>query len=308
MSLFSLIAVLLLEQVRPLSYRQAVLEPLVRLADSVERRFNAGESPNGMLAWLLLAGIPSLSVLLVFLLLLAINPLLAWAWNVAVLYLTMGFRQFSHYYTDIQLALRMEDLPRARELLAEWRGRPAGGLSASEVARLAIEEALVASHRHVFAVLVGFVLLPGPAGAVLYRIAAVLDERWGARRDAEFGDFGAFARRAFAFIDWLPQRVTAFGFAVVGNFEDAVYCWRTQAARWAAEAPGIVLASGAGALGVRLGMPLAEEGELAERGELGVGHEADVDFMQSAVGLVWRALVLWLLLLLLLGLASLVGR
>jgi cobalamin biosynthesis protein CobD/CbiB len=40
---------------------------------------------------------------------------------------------------------------------------------------------------------------------------------------------------------------------------------------------------------------------------MGTGDAADVDFMQSAVGLVWRALVLWLLLLLLLGLASLVG-
>jgi adenosylcobinamide-phosphate synthase len=70
---------------------------------------------------------------------------------------------------------------------------------------------------------------------------------------------------------------------------------------------GIILASGAGALGVRLGMPVVESGEVADRAELGTGDEADVDFMQSAVGLVWRAIVLWVVLLLLLGLASLVG-
>ena len=107
------------------------------------------------------------------------------------------------------------------------------------------------------------------------------------------------------------MRITAAGFAIVGNFEDAVYCWRTQANKWpdslSGSGIGIVLASGAGALGVRLGMPVVEAGEIADRAEIGTGDEADVEFMQSAVGLVWRALLLWLLLLLLLGFANMVG-
>lgn len=307
MSLFSLIVVLLLEQVRPLPYQQFVCGPLAWLADFLEGHFNAGDHKHGALAWLL--AVVSLTLIsgLVFLVLYQLNPLLAWVWNVFILYLTMGFRQFSHYYTDIQLALRMGDVPHARQLFAEWRGRPADDLSSSDIARLSIEEALAASHRHVFGVLVGFVLLPGPCGAVLYRVASFLAEYWGKRRSAEFGDFGTFAQQAFSIIDWLPLRVTAAGFAIVGNFEDAIYCWRTQADKWPDDGLGIVLSSGAGALGVRLGMPVVEAGEIADRVEIGTGDEADVDFMQSAVGLVWRALVLWLLLLLLLGLASLVG-
>ena len=162
-----------------------------------------------------------------------------------------------------------------------------------------------------FGVLVCFVLLPGPCGAVLYRAAAFFADQWGRRTDADAGSFGTFSQQAFAVIDWLPLRVTAAGFAVVGNFEDAIFCWRTQADKWPdghlGNGIGIVLASGAGALGVRLGMPLVEAGEIADRAEMGTGDEADVDFMQSAVGLVWRALLLWLLLLLLLGLASLIG-
>ncbi len=307
MSLFSLIVVLLLEQVRPLPYQQFVRGPLAQLADFLEGHFNAGDHRQGALAWLLAVVSLTLFSGLVFFVLYKLNPLLAWAWNVFVLYLTMGFRQFSHYYTDIQLALRMGDVPHARQLFAEWRGRPADGLSSAEIARLSIEEALVASHRHVFGVLVWFVLLPGPCGAVLYRVASFLFERWGKRQGAEFGDFGTFAQQCFVIIDWLPLRVTAAGFAIVGNFEDAIYCWRMQADKWPDDGLGIVLASGAGALGVRLGMPVVEGGEVADRAEIGTGDEADVDFMQSAVGLVWRALVLWLLLLLLLGLASLVG-
>lgn len=322
MSLLSLVVVLLLEQVRPLPYQQLVGRPLGWLAEFLESRFNAGGYRHGVLAWLLV--VPGLTLLsgLVFLALYRLHPLFAWGWNVLVLYLTMGFRQFSHYYTDIQLALRMGDLPHARKLLAEWRGRSSDGLSSTDVARLAIEEALAASHRHVFGVLVWFVLLPGPCGAVLYRAAAFFSACWRQRRAQprqdtllpsllpeihELGEFGRFAQQAFALIDWLPLRVTAAGFAIVGDFEDAIYCWRTQAAQWPDDGLGIVLASGAGALGVRLGMPVVEAGEIADRAEMGTGAEADIDFMQGAVGLVWRALVLWLLLLLLLGLASLVG-
>jgi len=311
MSLFSLLAVLLIEQIRPLPYRRFIHEPLARLARFLEDLFNTGERSHGLVAWLTAVGGLVLVAGAVYAALYAINPLLSWLWNVLVLYLTMGFRQFSHCYSDIQFALRMDDVPHARKLLADWRGRSTDGLSSSEIARLSIEEALRMSHRHVFGVLLCFVLLPGPCGAVLYRAAAFFADRWGRRTDADAGCFGKFSQQAFAVIDWLPLRFTASGFAIVGDFEDAVYCWRTQADKWPENRSGsdigIVLASGAGALGVRLGMPVMEAGEIADRAEMGTGDEADVDFMQSAVGLVWRALLLWLLLLLLLGFASLVG-
>ncbi len=306
-----MVAVLLIEQIWPLPYRRVVHEPLSRLARFLEGLFNAGERSNGLIAWVTAVGGLVLFAGGVHVALHALNPLLAWLWSILILYLTMGFRQFSHYFTDLQLALRMDDLPHARKLLAEWRGSPTDGLSSSDIARLAIKEALSASHRHVFGVLVCFVLLPGPCGAVLYRAAAFFAEVWGKRTAADAGGFGKFSQQAFAVIDWLPLRLTATGFAIVGNFEDAIYCWRTQADKWpdtpSGSGIGIVLASGAGALGVRLGMPVVEAGEIADRAEVGTGDEADVDFMQSAVGLVWRALLLWLLLLLMLGFASLVG-
>lgn len=324
MALFSLIAVLLIEQIWPLPYRWAVHAPLEKLATYLERLFNAGERRQGMIAWLVAVFGLVLVVGGVYAILHAVNPLLAWSWSVLILYLTMGFRQFSHYYTDIQLALRMDDLPHARTLLAQWRGQSADGLSSTEIARLAIEKALCASHRHVFGVLVCFVLLPGPTGAVLYRAAAFFAEVWGQREDADVGHFGVFSRQAYRLIDWLPLRVTAAAFAVVGNFEDAVYCWRNQADKWSdsgvdsgpnqgqdgdhGSGIGIVLASGAGALGLCLGKPEIEASENPGRAEVGKSAEADVDSMQSAVGLVWRALLLWLLFLLLMGFASLISK
>ncbi len=322
MSLFSLVAALLLEQLRPLPLGRLVLSPLRRFAVFLESRLNAGEYRHGMIAWALGVLPAVLLVALIHFLLAAVTPLLAWAWDVLVLYLTMGFRHFSHFFTDIHLALRLGDIAQARRLLAEWRHVDSDRLSSSEVARLSIEQALVASHRHVFAVVLWFVLL-GPAGAVLYRLAAFFADHWcdAANRcgndlfvadgdgvvAADSDAFSVFARQVFAIIDWLPQRATAAAFAIVGDFEDAIYCWRSQASQWPESGLGIVLASGAGALGVRLGMPISTGLEIIDRPELGLGADADVDFMQSTVGLVWRALVLWILLLLLLGLSGWVG-
>lgn len=307
MTVLSLIFVLLLEQAHPLSAGKAMGTSLTRYAEFFERHFNAGQARHGLIAWLLAVMPATLACGAIYCALMAVHPLLGFLWNVVILYLVLGFRQFSHYYTDIHLALRMGETARARALLGEWRGQSADGLNATEIARLTMEEALVASHRHVFAVVVWFVLLPGPAGALMYRLAYDLSRQWDGRRRPELGAFGHFATRVFALIDWIPVRVTAAAFAVTGDFEDAIYCWRTQAAQWPDQAEGILLASGAGALGVRLGMPITESGEMSMRPELGLGEDADADFMQSGIGLVWRTLVLCLLLLTLLSIASWAG-
>ena len=311
MSLISLICALLLEQWRPLAERQALHSPVERYADFLERQFNAGEAQHGMIAWSLAVLPLVIGAWLVYLLCAHISPLLALACNVGILYLTMGFRQFSHYFTDIHLALKEGQLDRARQLLGLWRGRSCVHLTEEEVARLTMEEALAASHRNVFGVVFWFVVLPGPSGALLYRLSMFLKRRWSGMDagqapvpHADTSQFGHFARDAFNVLDWLPVRVTAAAFAVVGDFEDAVYCWRSQAARWSDQALGIVLAAGAGAIGVRLGMPIAHDGDVEDRPLLGVGEDADVVLLDSLVGLVWRALVLYLLMLLLIGIVQ----
>ena len=306
MKFLSLLAALLLEQVRPLREGNPLQAGFEWYVDQLERQLNAGERGHGVIAWCL-AVLPIVVVTaLVSYALYALTPLAGWLWNVAVLYVTMGFRRFSHYFTTITRALREQDLAAAREALARWRGTPAAEFTPNEAARVSIELALVGSHRHVFGPIAWFVVL-GPAGAMLYRLAALVAERWGERQDAEFGSFGEFSARAFAALDWVPARLTAASFAVVGNFEDALYCWRTQAAAWAAHTHGIILASGGGALGVKLGDPLGEPGKVEFRPELGLGDAADVDYMQSAVGLIWRALVLWVFLIFIVTIAHSLG-
>jgi len=298
MGVIAIIAALVLEQWRPLGDRRAVYAALSAWADWLERTFNAGQSRHGAIAWGIAVLAPLLAAAALFAALFWINPLAALLLNIVALYFTLGFRQFSHYFTDIQGAIRDGEVDRARELLGAWRGEPSAHRSREEVVRLTIEEGFAASHRHVFAVLFWFVLLPGPCGAILYRMAAFLARRWAVK-----GPFGEFAGRVLYLLEWPAARLTAAAFAVVGDFEDAVYCWRTQAGAWPDPNLGIVMAAGAGALGVKLGMPLNEVDGLAPRPELGLGAAADAPTLDSAVGLVWRELVLWVFVLIVISLA-----
>ncbi len=307
MKFLSLLAALLLEQMRPLRQGNPIQAAFERYASALERQLNAGQHFHGAMAWLLAAVPVALVTIIVSCLAGAASPILAWAWSIGILYLTMGFRQFSHYFTEIIRALREGDETTARQYIARWRGESAAELTPAEVARVSIELALVGAHRHVFGPIAWFAVL-GPAGAIIYRMAAILAEKWGpSRAEPEFGEFGLFAQRFFFWYDWIPVRLTAASFAIVGNFEDAIYSWRTQAIAWAARGHGIILASGAGALGVRLGGMLRQGASAQYRPELGLGDEADVDYMQSAVGLIWRALVLWMFLLFIITVAHSLG-
>lgn len=299
MSVLAFIAALVVEQWRPLGERKPVQAVLAAWGNWLERSFNGGQPRHGVIAWLV-AVLPWVAIVagLGFVLATA-HPVLALLFNIAVLYLTLGFRQFSHYFTDIQLAVKSADLDRARALLDAWRGASGVLYTREEVIRLAIEEALIASHRHVFGVLLWYLLL-GPAGALLYRLAAYVSRRW-----KNLGAFGQFAQRAFRVLEWPAVRLTAAAFAIVGDFEDAVYCWRTQAGTWADVEAGIVLSAGAGAMGVRLGMSLQEVDGMEPRPELGVGEPAEAPLLDSTVGLLWRAVVLWIVVLVMLTLARL---
>lgn len=306
MTLLSLIFALGLEQIRPLGNRNRVWLLFIRYANHLERNLNAGSNRHGVFAWLVAILPPLLLSLAVYYALHAISPILALFWNVFLLYLTMGFRHFSSAFSEISLALAEGRDLDAREALSGWTGQASAELTENEIARLAIEQGVMDSYRFVFGTMFWFVVLPGPSGALLYRLSQMLYQKWGNRPGTE-DRFGQFADRAATWLDWLPVRLTAISFAVMGDFEDAVYCWRSQARAWGDYANGILLASAAGALGIRLGDPLKQDYTVKFRPELGLGDEADPNYLRSAVGLIWRSALLWLVVILLMSVASLLG-
>jgi adenosylcobinamide-phosphate synthase len=313
MTFLSILLALLIEQMKPLRVDNPVYLYVQQFAKKVEAWCNAGKAKHGRLGWWIMVVALTVPTALIYGLCLHFSIFAAFAWNVLIVYLTMGFRRYSHYFTSIQLALNSGDEVAARKFLAEWTHRDTSELDVTEISRLTVERSLMASHRNVFGVFFWFLMPVGPACAIMYRVAEFLSREWSEPEHMQNEEFGQYARKVFYWIDWIPAHLTAVAFAIVGNFEDAVYSWRNYADRWVDELMGIILSSGGGAIGVRLGEPetkaivLGIDASAVDADSLELesqpGQEATPRSLQSAVGLVWRALLLWMLLLLLLSFA-----
>lgn len=373
MILAAIVIALLLDQIRPRQSGHALATLSRRWIDAVAGRVDASGRRHAWLAWVLAVAAPAIAAGLIGGL---CTRIAGWfgqlAWTVAGLYFTLGFRQFSHYYTAIRGALAAGDETQARQLLMQWHGAgadyssplPSSGAGQGSthdwIARRVIVYAVLSAHRCVFGVLFWFCLLApldlALAGAVLYRQAELAARYWrqqaGQDESVASPALLAAAQAAWRVIDWLPVRATALVFAVVGNFEDAIAAWRQCAADDASannkrNNDVILLAAAAGALGIDLDgvatVPGASKEQPAVPASLAAAIQTDTDglayppdweptapsdkakptdaaaFSSSlgvdpdarhftqVVGLLWRGVALWLLLLTLLTLAHVLG-
>jgi len=318
MSFLSLLLALLIEQARPLMRGNWVHRTIRAWVSWISQTLDAGHPRLAWTTWCLAVGVPAVIATVVHWTLIALfGWQVAMIWSICVLYATLGFRQFSHHFTDIRDALDVGDERLARELLAEWQHVEVGSLPRSELLRHVIEHSVLSAHHHVFGVLTWFSILAalgfGPAGAVVYRMSQMVSLAWQASPKTSKGwvsdTLQDAARHAWHRVDWLPARLTAVSFAVVGNFEEAIDCWRNHAQRFPDDNDGVVLSATAGALNVRLGGEAlrADTEDDVRDSESTPGRTPELAHLSSVVGLVWRSVVLWMVLLALLTLARLLG-
>jgi adenosylcobinamide-phosphate synthase len=307
MTSLALLAALVLQHYAELPRREEIEDALSRAADRLRESLDAGQVHHGALAWCAFALPAPLVALALERLFHPLNAVLSLVFEIGILYVAIEFKPTVDHLGRIRHELHHERLDDARMLLSRWHVSADPAADVNELSRLSIEQALLRFHRRFSAPVFWFAILPGTSGALLYMATCLLGIRWGSQDRTDAGGFGRWARIAFDVLDWLPLRVTALGFAVAGNFEDAVFCWRTQARPWNAPHEGAVLAAGAGALGVRLGEPLHVVGAVQYRPELGVEETTDPDHLQSAEGLMWRAAALWVGLLILMNVAAWFG-
>lgn len=323
MSFISVLFALLLEQARPLTPGNFIHVAMRAWVRWCTRNFDAGKPAHGWLAWGFAVVLPSLLALTIYWLLgTYVGWWLALLWSALVLYAALGFRQFSSHFTRIRDALVNDDDVRAAELMASWQKLEACQMPRSTIIAKVIEFSVLAAHRHVFGVLAWFSVLAafglGPTGAVLYRLSEFVVRYWlhkGNSLDQPVSHaLRCNAQNAWGLIDWLPARVTSVGFAVMGNFEEAVDAWRRYAQYADASNDGLVLAATAGAVNIHLtGSTLNAERETLGQGailsdEISDGRPApELAHLAIVVGLVWRTVVMWIVLLALLTLARLLG-
>ena len=219
--------------------------------------------------------------------------------GIVVLYLAIGLRSLREHALPVADALEQGGLDEARALVARIVSRDTADLDAGQVAAAATESVLENGSDAVLAALFWFVVA-GAAGVVLYRLANTLDPMWG-YRNARYGRFGWFAARLDDALNWIPARLTALSYALAGHCLRAIACWRQQARAWDSPNAGPVMAAGAGALGVRLGGAAPYDGRWHERPALGWGDAPDAEAIRRALRLLYRAVAIWLVALLPIG-------
>jgi adenosylcobinamide-phosphate synthase len=270
--------------------------PLVafgRYAKRIEQRFNSagrGWRSHGVTAWFI-AVVP-LTLLITFL---SWLPYIGWLVEVAALYCALGLRSLGEHVEPVAQALRGDDLEEARRRVGYLVSRQTSELDATEVARAATESVLENGSDAVFAAIFWFAVLGAP-GVVLYRLSNTLDAMWGYRNE-RFERFGWAAAKIDDLLNYIPARLVALTYAVLGKTRLALRCWRTQAPKWDSPNAGPVMAAGAGALGVELGGAAIYHGELHQRPQLGEGVPADANSIDRGWQLVQRGVWLWLLIL-----------
>ena len=217
-----------------------------------------------------------------------------------VLYLAIGNQSLTQHASAVSNALMKPDLPLARHQIQMMVSRDTQNMQDEDISRATIESVLENGNDAIFAAIFWFLVLGGP-GVILYRLANTLDAMWG-YRNQRYHAFGWFAARVDDLLNWIPARLAALTYALIGQTRNALYCWKTQANSWKGINPGVVMSTGAGALGLTLGGSAQYHGQQVVRPLLGQGSKPNALSIKASVQLVQRSLWLWLGLIFLEGL------
>jgi adenosylcobinamide-phosphate synthase len=291
-TVLAMLAALLLDALLGEPRRAHPLVGFGQLARWIEARCHADRRAAGVLAWAV-AVVP-LTVMCAGAVhgLAALSPWLAAGFGAAVLYLAIGLRSLGEHAQPVATSLHVGDLDAARAAVGRMVSRDSALLDDRQVAAAATESVLENGNDAVFGALFWFLLLGAP-GVVLYRLANTLDAMWG-YRTPRYRHFGWAAARIDDVLNYLPARLTALSYALLGHTACALRCWRTQAPGWDSPNAGPVMAAGAGALGVQLGGAAPYRGVWESRPDLGEGISPDADAITRALRLVRHGVLLWL--------------
>lgn len=263
-----------------------------RLAAWLERRWNRQALP----AWLRRSLGALALVVLVLPLVFGAGVLAGTAnapvFELLVLYLALGLRSLGDHARAVQRALAADDLDDARVAVGLLVTRDTRGLDRRAVAAAATESVLENGSDAVFASLFWFGVAGAP-GVVLQRLVNTLDAMWG-HRTRRLAAFGCCAARLDDVLDWIPARLTALTYALLSRRPlHALACSARQGGRTESPNAGVVMAAGAGALGVRLGGPGVYHGRVRRRPRFGTGTAPDAATIHRALRLVQGGAFLW---------------
>ena len=168
---------------------------------------------------------------------LAALPYVGAVFSVVALYFALGLRSLHDHARPVAEALRAGDETEARARVGLMVSRDSAAL---DITAATTESVLENGNDGVFGALFWFAVAGAP-GAILYRLANTLDAMWGYRND-RYLHFGWAAARLDDVLNYLPARLTALTYAVLGRTRQALACWHSQAPSWDSPNAGPVTA------------------------------------------------------------------
>ncbi len=209
--------------------------------------------------------------------------------SILVLTLCIGHKSLHDHAQPIATAMQSGDVEQARYLVSRIVSRDPATLN---IPRATIESVLENGADSLFSAVFWF-LIGGVPGVIFYRLANTLDAMWGYRTPT-YLYFGRVAARLDDVLNYVPARLTALSYAIIGDSKKALQSWRQQAKQWDSPNAGPVMASGAGALSITLGGPAQYDGHWHQRVCLGCGDEPQAQDIARALQLVRYSLLLWI--------------
>ena len=269
--------------------------PLVwfgRCASVIEKRLNDRQSVmRGAIAAIIVIA-PPLFALVLIQKSLQDSYIFSMIIEIYILYFVIGWQSLKQHADAVYQPLVNNDLVAARAALSMIVSRQTIAMESPQIVGSSVESLLENGHDSLFASLFWYALL-GPVGALLHRLVNTLDAMWGYKSE-RYAAFGKFAARADDVLGWIPARLTALSYAVVGSTKNALASWRSQAKGHPSPNGGVVMAAGAGALNRRIGGPQVYEAKTVDKPWLGCGETAGVEAIPDSYRLIERSVLLWL--------------
>ena len=215
-----------------------------------------------------------------------------------ILYFCIAANSLKQHAINVLQALEADSLVSAKSQVALIVSRETDKMSTPDVRKATIESVLENGADAVFAPIFWFVIA-GPAGAIFYRLSNTLDAMWG-YKNQQYVHFGWAAAKFDDVLNWIPARLTALSYALLGQTTLAMNCWKNQAHLLDSPNAGPVMTSGAGALNIQLGGPAWYHGKLKHKVFFGTGISPVNGDIIRANALISYSLYLWVFILIVL--------
>ena len=201
------------------------------------------------------------------------------ALEIIVLSACLGPRLLDNDIDEYIDARENDDRERLEETVKHLTGKPLPEKLSAEV-RAVTEGIFYQANMRWFAVIFWF-LVAGPIGAAAYRLTILL------RQDNYAA--GVFARSIYGILGWLPARISAIYFGLMGSMDEAIYAFKSTHRNhpdWAQGNQMILSHTGCAAINMEM--------ETEHDDGQGMSWEAAVNWVRRARGLCLRVLMLWL--------------